>query len=110
MADNFSDDILRGRGEIAAFYLGSDTSKTRRRITALMREVRPENRIPFYLDGGVPCSCKSWLEQRARDRAHNLIDPVPSALGGRPLDGLQRESDHGRKLSHGATAETTLTD
>jgi hypothetical protein len=77
MTDNdntLGDDLLFGRGEIAAAFFGADTPENRRRITGLMREVRPADRIPFFLCGGKPSSRRSWLEQYTRARAQNLVD------------------------------------
>jgi hypothetical protein len=64
---------LRGRGEIAAYHLGADTPQTRR-ISALMSEVRPENRIPYGYDGdGQPFSFTGWLDEYAVSRRKNPV-------------------------------------
>jgi hypothetical protein len=64
---------LTGRGQIAAYHLGSDTERNRRRITALMTEVREENRIPHGRDGdGVPFSFTGWLDNYSLRRAKHL--------------------------------------
>jgi len=65
---------LRGRGQIAAYHLGEDTERNRRRITALMGEVRPENRIPHGRDGdGQPFSFTGWLDAYVLKRCKNPV-------------------------------------
>jgi hypothetical protein len=66
-------DILPGRGAMAAYYYGADTPKNRRRISALMREVKEADRIPYYMDGGRPASRKSWLDQYQIARRRNPV-------------------------------------
>jgi hypothetical protein len=63
---------LSGRGAIAAYWLGEDTPPNRRRVSALMNEVREENRIPYGIDGdGVPFSYSGWIDQYALSRCRN---------------------------------------
>jgi hypothetical protein len=70
---------LIGRGQIARYHLGADNARNRRRITALMGEVRPANRIPHGRDGdGQPFSYTGWLDSYALKRAKNL----PEAASG----------------------------
>jgi hypothetical protein len=57
---------LTGRGAIAAYWLGADTPKNRRRVTGLLHEVKPENRLPHGIDGdGTPFTYSHWLDQHA---------------------------------------------
>jgi hypothetical protein len=76
---SFSDDLLVGLGQIAAYYYGSDTPKLRRRISALLHEVEPSRRLPYYLDGGRPASRKSWLDAFTRSQAENAANLPPAA-------------------------------
>jgi hypothetical protein len=62
---------LNGLGPMASFWLGADTPKTRRRMSALLHEVAEEDRLPFFRDGGQPCSYEGWLEEYARRRRQN---------------------------------------
>jgi hypothetical protein len=75
VSQNLGDDRLEGRAAIARYYFGSDSPEAVRRITALMREVSPANRIPFFMLGDRPASRKSWLDAYTRARAKNL-NPV----------------------------------
>lgn len=73
---------LAGRKAIAAYWLGDPTSKGERRISALMAEVRPENRIPHGIDGdGQPYSYTRWLDEHARSRAKYLPPSVSEKDG-----------------------------
>jgi hypothetical protein len=64
---------LNGRGAIAAYWLGADTKRNRRRVTALMHEVKEAARIPFGVDGnGMPFSYSHWLDMHARALAQYL--------------------------------------
>jgi hypothetical protein len=66
---------LIGRGQIAEYHLGVDNERNRRRITALMTEVREENRIPHGRDGdGQPFSYTKWLDHYALARARHVVD------------------------------------
>jgi hypothetical protein len=66
---------LIGRARIALYHLGRDDQRACRRISALMSEVRPENRIPHGHDGdGQPFSYTSWLDAYALKQAKNLVD------------------------------------
>lgn len=66
--------------------------------------------------GILPISLRTWLSWVAAGQVEPPIRfdngvsawPKPYVVT-LALDGLQRKSGHGRKLSHGATAETTLT-
>ena len=65
---------LIGRGAIALYFLGQDTPQTRRRVSALMSEVRPENRIPYGYDGdGQPFSFTAWLDEYSLKRLRNPV-------------------------------------
>jgi hypothetical protein len=64
---------LTGRGKMAEYHLGEDNERNRRRITALMTEVREENRIPHGRDGdGQPFSYTGWLDAYTLKRAKHL--------------------------------------
>jgi hypothetical protein len=64
---------LNGRRAIAAYHLQDDSKRALRRITALMHEVRKENRIPYFIDGdGQPASYTKWLDDFVRARAKYL--------------------------------------
>jgi hypothetical protein len=76
---------LRGRRAIALYHLQDDSPQAIRRISALMGEVRPENRIPHGIDGdGQPFSYTGWLDDYQRARAKYLVSPMSS-------DGLPEE-------------------
>jgi hypothetical protein len=65
---------LTGRGAIAAYHYGQDTPQNRRRISALMREVREENRIPYGIDGdGRPFTYTRWLDEYDLSRCQNRL-------------------------------------
>lgn len=64
---------LTGRGAIALYHLGVDTPEARRRVTSLFREVPEGDRIPYFKDGGQPCSWTSWLDEYARKRCLNPV-------------------------------------
>lgn len=64
---------LTGRRAIAAYYLEDPSPQGVRRVSALMGEVRAENRIPHGHDGdGQPFSYTGWLDDYARNRAKYL--------------------------------------
>jgi len=58
---------LTGRGAIARYWLGADTPRNRRRVTGLLHEVKPENRLPHGMegDGRTPFTYTGWLDQHA---------------------------------------------
>jgi hypothetical protein len=65
---------LRGRREIAAYYLQDTSPQAIRRISALLGEVREENRIPHGTDGdGQPFSFSKWLDDFQLARAKHLV-------------------------------------
>jgi hypothetical protein len=58
---------------MAAYWLGEDNARNRRRITALMHEVAEGRRIPCGVDGnGTPFSYTGWLDRHALARAQHL--------------------------------------
>ena len=64
---------LRGRREIAAYYLQDTSRPAIRRIAALIGEVRQHNRIPHFIDGdGQICSYTKWIDDFIRSRAKHL--------------------------------------
>jgi hypothetical protein len=80
---------LRGRREIAAYHLQDDSPQAIRRISALISEVREENRIPHIIEGdGKPTSYTGWLDDFQRSRAKYL----PSAAG-EPTTNPQRRAE-----------------
>ena len=59
--------------EIARYYLQDDSDKATRRIAALLGEVRPENRLPHFVDGdGQIVSYTKWLDDSVLARAKHL--------------------------------------
>jgi hypothetical protein len=64
---------LRGRRAIAAYYLQDESPRAQRRISALLGEVRAENRLPHFVDGdGQPTSFTKWLDDFQLTRAKHL--------------------------------------
>ena len=61
---------LTGRSALARYWFGSDSAENRRRITGLVHEVRPENRLPHGMegDGRTPFSYTGWLDEFALSR------------------------------------------
>jgi hypothetical protein len=76
---------LRGRREIAVYYLQDDSERAVRRVSALLGEVREENRIPYFIDGdGEPASYTGWLDDFQLARAQNLPVAARSPAASQP--------------------------
>jgi hypothetical protein len=72
--------LLRGRRAIASYYLQDDSQQAVRRISALLGEVREENRLPHFIDGdGQPSTYTGWLDDFVRTRAKHLVDAESTA-------------------------------
>jgi hypothetical protein len=87
---------LRGRREIAAYYLQDTSPQAIRRISALIGEVREPNRIPHGIDGdGQPFSYTKWLDDFQLSRAKHLvvIDGRVGEPSTRPADELDALKD-----------------
>jgi hypothetical protein len=73
--------LLRGRRAIAGYYLQDDSPQAVRRISALLGEVRKENRLPHFIDGdGQPSTYTVWLDDFVRTRAKHLVAEEASPI------------------------------
>jgi hypothetical protein len=82
--DNLGDDRLSGRAAIAEYYIGNSSPEALRRVTALLNEVKIEDRIPHYREAGKPTSFKSWIKQWTLERRERVLAKAREAEAARP--------------------------
>jgi hypothetical protein len=62
---------MTGLGQMAEVWLGADTPKNRRRMSALLHEVPEADRLPYFLDGRQPAAFEGWWTDYAWRRRQN---------------------------------------